>query len=271
MSTSGRVVLLFVGALSAGTLTADIEKLPKLELGMAIGSQYLADYRGSDEYNAKAIPVPFFVYRGERIKIDRKGVRGELLSTPWWEVNVSGEVSLSGGAKDNEARLGMPELDSTFELGPSLNFNLSGNSFDEGWMLRLPLRAVISFSTEGMDYIGSIFNPKFTYIREDIYKGWRFSTNIGALYGSDDYHDYYYSVEPRFVQSGRSAFNAESGFSGYYLKTSLGKRSGNWRYGLSVRYDNIGDASFADSPLVKSDNYFAVSFLLARYLWASDS
>ncbi len=254
----------------SGTLIAQETKRPKWEFGAALGSQYLADYRGSDEYNGRALVVPFFVYRGDRFKVDRRGIRGDLLSTPRWEINVSGEVSLSGGREDNQRRNGMPTLDSTFELGPSLNINLSGDSFDEGWLLRLPVRSVISVG-DGVGYVGYLLNPKLTYTKNNIGHGWRSSTSVGLTYGSDDYHDYYYSVEPRFALDDRPAFDAGAGFSGLYFKTSIGRRVGLWRYGMSVRYDNIGDAAFADSPLVETDHYFAVSILLARYFWASDN
>lgn len=244
--------------------------LPKVELGIGVGAQYLADYRGADEYHASGLPFPIFYYRGEKIKVDRSGVRGELLREKGWEINVSGEVALNGGSDDNRAREGMPELDSAFELGPSLNIALDGNIDDDGWMLRFPMRAVITASSEGFDYIGYVFNPKLTYLVDRGPYDWRWSTSFGALWGSEKFHDYYYQIDQAFVRDDRPFYDASQGFSGVYFKSTLTKRTGNWHYGVSLRYDNLANASFRDSALVKSDNYFSVSFLLARYFWRSD-
>lgn len=264
-------VLFFAIMSNASAAKSNSSAKPKWEVGIALGGQYLADYRGSDEYNSNAIPVPFFVYRGDRIKLDRKGLRGDILKSRVWEFNVSGEVSLSGGDENNEARRGMPEIDPTFELGPSLNIALDGDVQDDGWLLRLPLRSVFAASTSGVDYVGYLFNPKITFVQDYGENAWRFSTSLGFTYGSENYHDYYYQVDPAFSMANRPAYDAQAGYSGSYFKTSMVKRSGEWRYGISLRYDNLGGTEFAsDSPLVKTNDYFAVSFIVAKFLWHSE-
>lgn len=255
----------------ATPLNAPVDLRPKWEVGVALGSQYLADYRGSSEYGAKVLPVPFFVYRGDRLRVDRKGLRGDLLRSKAWEFNVSGEVSLSGGRDGNAKREGMPELDSAFEIGPSLNIALDGNIIDDGWLLRLPARAVFSAGSSGVGYVGYLINPKISYIKDTGTNGWRFSGNVGATYASQDYHAYYYQVDTEFVLEDRPYYAAREGYSGTYFKSSLSRRLGSWRYGVSVRYDNISGTHFAEnSPLVETDHYFSVSFLLAKFLWASE-
>lgn len=254
----------------AGLVCADeASSKPTWELGVALGGQYLADYRGSSSYNARIIPVPFFIYRGSRVKLDRRGLRGDLLESKAWEVNVSGEVSLSGGQADNALRSGMRELDSTFEIGPSINIALDGNVKDDGWLLRLPIRSVFAAGTGGVEYVGYLFNPKVTYVKDGGDNAWRFRTSVGFSYGSELYHDYYYQVDEEFVRDNRPLFNARAGYSGSYFKASLSRRSNSWRYGVSVRYDNISGTDFAASPLVETNDYFAVSFIVAKFLWAS--
>ncbi len=264
------LLLAAVPATATTMPSPDTPALPKLELGVALGGQYLADYRGSTDYNSKVLPVPFMIYRGERFKVDRSGVRGDLVRALWWEFNVSGEVSLSGG-NDNRLREGMPELDSTFEIGPSLNIALDGNAADDGWLLRVPVRAVLGVSTSGIDYVGWLMNPKLTYVKENIGLQWRFAANLGATYANEQYHDYYYEVAPEYVTDTRPGYNADSGYSGAYFKTSLVRHVGEWRYGVSVRYDNLSGTDFAaSSPLVETEDYFAVSFLLAKTFYALD-
>ena len=244
---------------------------PTWELGVALGGQYLAEYRGSNEYSTNLVPIPFFVYRGDRVKLDRRGLRGSLLNSNIWEINLSGEASLTGGQNNSALREGMPELDSTFEIGPSINIALDGNVKDDGWLLRLPMRAVFAAGSGGVEYVGYLANPKFTYTKDMGEDAWRFSSSLGFSYGSEKFHDYYYEVTERFVLDDRPFYDARAGYSGAYFKASFIRRSSTWRYGISVRYDNISHTHFSEnSPLVETDDYFAVSFILAKFLWASD-
>lgn len=263
-------VLLILSLAFSSIAKAD-ELKPTWEVGLALGGQYLADYRGSSSYNARVLPVPFFIYRGNRIKLDRRGLRGDLLDSKAWEVNISGEVSLAGGQEENALRSGMIQLDPTFEVGPSFNIALDGNVKDDGWLLRLPVRTVFAAgpNVNGVEYVGYLFNPKITYENDPGGDAWRFRTSLGFSYGSELYHDYYYQVDSAFVTEARPFFNAKAGYSGSYFKAGVSKRSASWRYGVSIRYDNISGTDFSESPLVETDHYFSVSFILAKFLWAS--
>lgn len=263
--------VLLILLLAFSSIAKADELKPTWEVGLALGGQYLADYRGSSSYNARVLPVPFFIYRGNRIKLDRRGLRGDLLDSKAWEVNISGEVSLAGGQEENALRSGMIQLDPTFEVGPSFNIALDGNVKDDGWLLRLPVRTVFAAgpNVNGVEYVGYLFNPKITYENDPGGDAWRFRTSLGFSYGSELYHDYYYQVDSAFVSEARPFFNAKAGYSGSYFKAGVSKRSALWRYGVSIRYDNISGTDFSESPLVETDHYFSVSFILARFLWAS--
>lgn len=245
------------------------EQPPKWEVGAALGGQHLRDYRGSKESQIQAYPIPFFVYRGDFLKVDRNGVRGELLSNQRVQFNLSGEAALNGSSEDNRLRQGMPELESAFELGPSLNINLSRDDFTSGWQLRLPVRGVVTAGESGVHYQGYTFNPRVTYTKPGVFHHWRWRLNLGALYGSDQYHDYYYKVAPEFATEARAQYDARAGFSGFYFKTSLSRRKKEYWYGVSLRYDNLSSATFENSPLVETDHYFSLSFIVAWLGWQS--
>ena len=252
-------VLILLGSVSA-------KAKPLWEFGIGMGGQYVADYRGSGDYQAQVLPVPFLIYRGDKFRIDRGGIRSDLFKNKVWEINVSGEASLAGVGDDNELREGMPDIDPTFEIGPSLNIALDGNVEDDGWLFRLPIRAVTALNTSGPEYVGYVINPKITYL-DRTESGWRTSTSVGALWGSEKYHDYFYEVAPEFTQMNRPFYDAQSGFSGYYFKTSFGQLAGDWRWAVSLRYDNLSGTDFSDnSPLVETDDYFSLSFILVRML-----
>lgn len=76
------------------------------------------------------------------------------------QLNMSLNASLSTRADDNPLREGMPELSPTFEIGPSIDIHLTDDLPGQGWMLRLPARAVVAFSEDGLEQVGWLFNPK---------------------------------------------------------------------------------------------------------------
>ena len=257
--------------LSNSNKARTIVRVPKWEAGIAVGGQALNDYRGSKESQVNAYPVPYLLYRGDFLKADRDGVRGEFFSNSRIEFNLSGDSALVGDSEDNELREGMPELESAFELGPSLNINLTGKTFRDGWQLRLPVRGVLTVGGTGVHGIGYTFNPRFTYTKQNAWRNWRARLNLGALFATERYHDYYYDVDSAYVTQERPLYQSAGGFSGSYFKASLSRRSGAYWYGVSFRYDNLADAKFVDSPLVETDHYYSISFALAWAGWYSKS
>lgn len=246
------------------------EKLPKAELGVGFAVQHLGDYRGSKNVQTQALPFPMLIYRGDRIQADKDGIRGRFLQGENWELNASAEAALNGGSGDNDKREGMPELNSAIELGPSLNINLTGRDFDEGWSLRLPLRAVFAVDTSGIEAIGYTSNPKLTYRKPEFWAGWDGKVDVGVLFGDREYHSYYYSVNEQYATADRPLYLADGGYSGAYFKTTVKKRMGQWWVGWNLRYDNIHDTVFADSPLIETDHYFSTTFAVGWFFWGGD-
>lgn len=251
-------------ALVGFVVQAEEELRPMWELGVGLGSQTLADYRGSTRYSTQFLPIPYIVYRGDFLRADDEGFRGRFIKTDRFELNISLAGSLSGDSDDNKLREGMPELNPTGEVGPALNINLTGDDFSEGWSLRLPLRGVfaIDFDDLRVRNIGYLANPQFTYESLD-WNGWNGSLDLGFLYGSREYHDYYYSVAPEFATAERPAYRASSGYSGSYLNFSMTKRQGRWWFGGYLRYDNLSGATFENSPLMETDHYFTLAIGVA--------
>jgi len=259
--------LLFLLLLTAATVSA--EKLPKIELGVGFATQHLRDYRGSTEAQTQGLPFPFLIYRGERFQADKDAIKGRFLEGDNWELNLSAEGALNGGSGGNSARAGMPELNSAGEIGPSLNINLSGESVDEGWVFRFPVRAVLAVDTSSIEHIGYNANPKFTFRKPDVWRGWNGKVDLGALWATQAYHQYYYGVDDVHVTPERNFYAAESGFSGTYLKASMKKRVGKFWLGWNLRYDYLGATVFQDSPLMETDHYFSTTFAVSYFFWRS--
>jgi outer membrane protein len=97
--------------------------LPKWELGLGLAALSLPDYPGADQGRSYVLPFPYLIYRGERLKANRDGLRGLLFEHPRWDLDISAGGSLPVNSKDNRAREGMDDLDFSFEFGPLCALN----------------------------------------------------------------------------------------------------------------------------------------------------
>lgn len=240
------------------TGAAFAEEKPLWEAGLGIGALRFPDYRGSDEAKVYPVPVPYFVYRGDFFKADKDGVRGELFDHRYAELTISLNATIPVSSDDNRARSGMPDLKPTVEIGPSLDLHLwrSGDErmkFDLVMPLRLPLTVEISPRS-----IGWVFSPRLNLDLDDVAgSGWDFGIGAGPLYADRKFHDYFYSVSAQYATAGRPAYQAQGGYSGTHLLTSISRRFPTYWIGAYLRYDMLADAAFSDSPLVRSRHYLA--------------
>lgn len=257
--------------LSAGHACA-AEK-PLWDLGIGVSALSFPDYRGSDESSLYAIPFPYFVYRGTFFKADRDGVRGIIFDSDRIELNVSLGASLPVNSEENAARQGMPDLQPTVEIGPSLDLRL-WRTDDRRYKLdlRMPIRAAITIAGEVED-VGWVFSPRLNLDIIDVggFAGWDMGILAGPLFGSQRNHDYFYSVAPQYATASRPAFDAEGGYAGSQFLMSLSKRFPKFWLGAFARWDSLKGAAFVDSPLVKSEQAFAAGIGVAWVLGESST
>ncbi len=196
-----------VAALALLPAVAAAEEKPLWEAGLGVGALVFPDYRGSDEIKAYPVPVPYFVYRGPFLKADREGVRGELFDRKYVELSISVNATIPVRSEDNAARRDMPDLRPTIEVGPSLDVHL-WRSADERMKLDLvmPLRMPVTIESSP-ESLGWIFSPRLNLDIEDVagYTGWSFGAGVGPLFAADRFHEYFYSVAPRFATTVRPA------------------------------------------------------------------
>ena len=241
-----------------------IEK--KWELGLGVGDIYGPDYRGSDEYRNYASPIPYVIYRGKYIQSDRDGLRGKLFKSDRYEFTFSATATISQKADENKAREFMPELGSTIEMGPALNIQLTEKNAANSLMLQVPLRAVIAATGSARGYSGLVFEPQFIFRKN--FSNWAYTQRLGASFASREYHDYYYGVDQEFVTPERSSYDAHGGYSGFFTQAAISRslQLGNEEIKLAffLRYDNLDNVAFADSPLVKTNHALRGGF---AFVW----
>ena len=255
---SGKLIAVLLAA--AWAVPAESKEEPLLEFGMGIGAIAFEDYRGSDTTHAYPLPIPYLLYNGKFLKADRDGVRGTLFNQDWIELNLSGNATTP--VRNDRERSGMPDLKSTIEVGPSLDFHLLHSQDSQVKLdLRMPLRTAITVQASPK-FIGWTYTPRLALDVADPlgFGGWRAGVLVGPLFADRRYHDYFYSVAPQYATASRPAYQATGGYAGSEAITALSKRFPHYWVGAYVRYDTLTGAAFADSPLVVRNSYWSAGF-----------
>lgn len=251
-------------ALLGASLTSADQVEHELSVGLGVGAVVAPDYRGSREYRRTLSPIPYFVYTGRYFKADRDGLRSDLFQREWFELNFSASATLTPESHRTPLRRGMPSLYSTLELGPALNVNVSGERINDGWMLSLPLRAVVAVS-EDPEMVGWVAHPQLVRRWQNSRRTFTFRT--GPYFADRAYHRYYYRVAPQYVTDNRPEFDLGAGYSGWSSQLVLSQRRGNWWFGIYGRYENLRGAAFEQSPLMETHHVFNVGGGVSRILF----
>lgn len=261
--TLSLLLLLFPAQTFAGATATKSE--PRWEVGVAVGAASLPQYMGSDERYTIAAPIPYIVYRGERLKIDRGSITSELFGIHGLTLDASLGAALPVRNK-NRARAGMPSLKFSLQAGPRLNWRMIDTD-RYSYTIRLPWRGIMDTSGS---WLGWVTEPE---MNAEFRLGERLELDLtaGLLYGSRAYMDHYYSVAPIYATATRPAYQARRGLH------SLGVRAAvtyditdTLTLFTALRYRNLASGVVADSPLVKDRNYLSVTAGIAWSFWTSE-
>lgn len=252
--------------LCVSPLASQAAQFPLWEAGAGVAVVNFPDYRGSDERQSYVLPFPYFIYRGDFLKVEDQRVRGQFFKNDNAEADISINGTVPVRSEDNRARNGMPDIDPTLEIGPSLNIFLH-RSADKKYKLdlRLPLRAVIASDFSNVHHEGWVFQPNLNVDIRDVlgYPGWKFGFVAGPMFSSRRYNEYIYGVAPAYATADRPAYTAHGGYGGSQIISTLSKRYPNFWVGGFVKFDTLNGATFADSPLVKTNHNFAAGFAVS--------
>lgn len=228
------------------------------EMGIGLGGASLPEYRGSDERSNYVLPIPYFIYRGERFSMDRRGMRGMLFSNDIVELNISADFGIPVDSDKNAARVGMEDLDFMLHVGPSLEFTLHEESdYGDYFEVILPAQAVISMDLSDPGTHGWLMYPHINYVKRG---RWTFNIAAGPMFATREYHQYYYGVSAADATAQRANYRAEGGYTGARSSLSIARRISDMWLGAFVRYENLSGAAYADSSLVRRDETLVVGF-----------
>lgn len=259
----------FVSSAFCGSASyAQTEIKPLWEIGAGFAAIDFPIYRGSNERRAYLLPVPYFVYRGDVLQINRERVRGLIFRRDSVEMDVSMNGSVPAKSKDSIARQVMPDLDPTLEIGPSLNVHFYYSEYKKtNFDLRMPLRAVTATDFKHVQSAGWLFQPQLDADFHDVgQSSWDIGLVCGLIYSDRRYHQYFYNVAPQYATATRPAYTAGGGYSGTQFIFAVNKNhDGRWMGGF-MKWDSLKGAVFEDSPLVRSKQYFTFGFAVTWML-----
>jgi MipA family protein len=260
----------------------DGERAPKWELGVGVGGLSTPAYRGSSVQKGYGLVYPYFIYRGDRVRADRNGLRTWL----WRNEGASIDLSLAAAVpvRDVPAREGMDNLSPVLELGPVLKVPLNaaaqanhsrptdlpshdGAATAPGgvqWAFHLPLRQAYRLSrSAGIRDIGLVAAPGLQ-VQGNLRLGqqtWRWSGAASAYIGQARYHAHYYDVQASQVRVDRAEYHAPGGYGGWALSGGLQHRFAQQSLGLFARVSSVQGSVFAQSPLVQQNRNYALGLM----------
>lgn len=245
---------------------------PLWEAGIGGGAIYAPDYPGSDEHNANGLAAPYVIYRGDIFRLgDDSIVKGVFLETERFEFDISFGASFDADSDDNDARLGMPDLDFLGEVGPQLTVNL-GEYHGGQLQLALPVRAVFSTDFSNLDHRGYVFNPQISYDLDEFFESFDVFLELGATFATEELHDYFYQVEEKYATSSRTTYDAKAGYMGGELVAAFSYRiTDRARFFTGVQVSYYGGAANEDSPLLLDEITNSVGAGFVWSLYESDA
>jgi outer membrane protein len=251
-------------------LTEGAAPRPLWEVGLAGGVGTFADYPASDRYSTRALPLPYFIYRGGVFRSDASGPRLHAASgNVEFEFSGGGALSTSSGG----ARNGMPKLDDLLEAGPNAKITLDRPTSSSRLLVDLPVRVAIStnFSSH-LDWRGVVFAPDIAFEDESLFGSrWGGRVGVGVEFTTARLQQYYYQVEPRYIIPGeRPAYDAHGGYLGSRLTFSAYRPlTRNFNVYFAGEFDLYSGAENNDSPLFRSNTGFGGIVGFAWSVWQS--
>jgi outer membrane scaffolding protein for murein synthesis (MipA/OmpV family) len=250
---------------------------PVWEVGVFAAAFNSPEYPAADQSQTNVIPSPYFIYRGETLRIGEGSIaRAVAIDKSWYELDLSLAGSFNANSEDNEAREGMPDLDFIFELGPQLRLRLGKFEFEQHGkgelFLNLQSRAAFSTDFSGLDKRGYVVHPVFS----DRQRGWlsektALSVSLSPTWATEKLHDYFYQVDNDFITDQRSAFDAKGGYIGTNLSVGLSfNATEDIRIFTFARASIHSGAANEDSPLFREKSTYSYGVGMVWRLWESE-
>ena len=242
----------------AGPTYADAAQAPPpqvthLDLGIGVGAVAFPAYEGAAEKRTLVLPFPYFSLRSRFLDADRSEVRGKLLRSDGWSLDVDFGGNVDVNSSDTRERQGMPDLDWLGEVGPALRYHAWHGEPGNGIDLVLPARVATSVRGVDFHHRGFDSDPRLVWHATWFQAGSdrvTLDANLAGHFVDRGYADYYYSVAPEFATPARPVYAAPGGYAGWSTQAGVSWHRGDMVYGAFIEHTSLHGARFQSSPLV---------------------
>lgn len=240
------------------------EAKPQWEFGLAAAGLSVPAYPASAVSSERGFLVPWFIYRGDKVRLQDGGLKLIALQNQRVTIDVSISGSLNADSEDTPLRQGMPDLDYLLELGPKIDVRLwesesaaSTNAVKGYGRINwsTALRLAVSTDFKSIRSRGPVLGTELRYKRDGLFGRQSFvSASASAYLVGEKLMDYFYQVDPAFVTEQRAAFDAKAGYIGSGLSLGIGHQFNKDVSGfIGVRLALHGGAKNSDSPLFEDN------------------
>jgi len=269
-----RRALALLAALAAAPAWADVPEPPppqqtRMELGVGVGAVDFPAYDGAAEKRQLVLPFPYFIIRSRFLDADRDQVRGKLLKSDDWSLDVDFGGNVDVSSSDTRERQGMPDLDWLGEVGPALRWHIWHGRPGNGLDLVLPARVAASVDGLKFHHRGFDSDPRLDWDGTWYQSGddrLILDANLSARFVDRGYAGYYYGVAPRYATATRPAYEAPGGYAGWSTQFGVSWHRGDMVYGAFIEHTSLHGARFQPSPLVGDAGGWSFGFAIAWVL-----
>lgn len=243
-------------------LSLNVIKAAELEMGVGVFATSLPKYLGSDEQNNYLLPFPYFYYKSDQLEVDRNAFTGYLWQSNRWSLDISASGSIPVKSDETKAREGMPDIDFVGEIGPVINYYLTGDHHATTQAyLGFHIRKAFASDFSSFNAVGWKYGPSLTYHQEiaSVFSGdLSIESKINVDFADDNYLNYYYGVSEQYAHNDRIVFDAKGGYKGTSLGLGFTWDNDKIWLGSFVQYQNLNGAKQQESALVKKTSNWSV-------------
>ena len=266
-TAAAAIVMCSMGAPAFAQTTGIPIEVPGVDNFVAAAVGMVPDYVGSDDYTFGAAPAGIIRFgdTDRYVRLVVTDINVNLIDSPNWSFGPALNYRLGRSDVDDNAVDQMRDIDGTFEVGAFGGWTWVGSDDPRH---RFAVGTEVLYDVGG-EHDGYLISGSVRYF-QPVARPLTLSIGASLTYGSGDYMDTYFGVNPGNVgSSGLSAFNADAGLRDFRVPLmAIFSFNEHWHASGGVIYSRLlGDA--ADSPVVDdrgSENQLLAGLGLA-YAW----
>ncbi|MBB5701088.1 outer membrane scaffolding protein for murein synthesis (MipA/OmpV family) [Ochrobactrum daejeonense] len=214
-------------------------KLHDWKVTVGVGSVYLPEYEGSDEFEIQPFPIISAQF-GEYVHLDADGLRVDVWQHGGLKFAVTGGVEMGRKEDDSDYLRGLGDIDVGGVVGGLVSYETGP----------IELYASLDKTIGGSDGLTGKVGAKASYQ----YEKFIFSADLSGTWADSKHMESYFGItSAQSTRSGLAEYEAGAGFKRVDLKGSVTYRwTEHWSItGAAGAGLLLGDAK--DSPIVKDD------------------